>query len=317
MNVLKEVLKYLPKSIADIINNIDKKYEINEIRLRKNKSIVLVIGSKSLFIDSLGNLKSSPYNCLYISSKEFEDTFFKMCDYSFYTHESTLINGYITLSCGARVGVSSTAVIEKHEIKTIKDVISLNIRIPCQNNNCSYHILDRLYKEDLKSLIVVGKPSSGKTTLLRDMAYNLSNGFNGKYVKTVLIDERNEFAGKTNDEYTLSVGENCDVLTGFKKSIGIDIAIRTLSPQLIVCDEISTIDEINSIKFGFSSGVSFVLSMHIGCFDDIFLKNELKMLLDTKSFSHIILLKDMDYKYEIISVADIYNEISRNSVDCI
>lgn len=109
------------------------------------------------------------------------------------------------------------------------------------------------------SIIVAAPPGGGKTTVLRDLARALSGGFGGRYRKVSIVDERGEFGG-------FSPGVNTDVLTGFGKKKGIEIAVRTLSPELIVCDEIADDAEVDAIKAGFSSGVAFArVRTYSGC----------------------------------------------------
>lgn len=294
MDIVKELQNYLPFKIED-------NSKLTEIRIRKNSKVIYVIDGKSVLSND------------FISTKDFEDIFMKMCDYSVYSHIHTLVNGYITLKCGARVGVCGTALYNNNELHTIKDVMSLNIRIPRQLLGCSLDVLDRLSLNT--SILVVGMPASGKTTLLRDMAYQLSNGYKNQYSKVVMVDERNEFAGKINDEFTLSLGANCDVLTGYDKAKGIEIAVKNLSPQYIFCDEISNENELEKICFGFCSGVNFVLSTHIGGINELYKKSIIYQLLTTNQFSNIVLLEGLTYKVKILKADDVLNEINRRFDD--
>ncbi|MDO4364235.1 MAG: hypothetical protein Q4C99_06875 [Clostridia bacterium] len=227
-----------------------------------------------------------------------------------YCNMNNFKNGYITLENGSRVGVCSTAVYEDNSLVSVKDITSINIRIPRQAVGCSREVLDKVFANGVCSVIVAGKPSGGKTTLLRDMAKELSDGFNNEYKKVVIVDERNELAGKVGTEFTLDVGSNTDVVTGFGKAKGIENAIRTMSPDIIVCDEISTQDELNGIRFGFSCGVKFLLSVHIGKKQDLYNKPIVSDLLSTGEFEKIVLLDD-NYSAKILDAREIFNEIRR------
>jgi stage III sporulation protein AA len=103
------------------------------------------------------------------------------------------------------------------------------------------------------------------------------------------------------------------VLTAFNKAKGIELATRTLSPEMIICDEISTDDEINSILYAFSSGISFALSVHIGSKQDLYDKPIIRKLLETNEFSYVVLLDNYTYKLEIIEGTEILNEINRDN----
>ena len=132
--------------------------------------------------------------------------------------------------------------------------------------------------------------------------------------KVTVVDERNELAGKVGKAFTLDVGVNTDVITGFEKAMAIETAIRTLSPDVIVCDEVSTLKEAQSIKFGFSCGVHFLLSVHIGSFDDLYRRTVLRELLESGFFKKVILLDD-NYTAKIIDCEDIYDEADREHID--
>ena len=315
MNEIKNILEYATEELKAIFNAFDFEIlnRITEIRIRRNRKLMIVIKNTSYFIDYNGDLYDYPaQNTVTINDKSFEDIFMSFCEYSIYSNMNTLKDGYITLPSGARIGVASTAVYDNKNLESVKDISSINIRISREVKGCAENILNFLYINSFPSIIVAGKPNSGKTTLLRDLAYGLSNGFNGKYAKVSIIDERNEFAGKKNENLVLDVGENTDVLTGFSKSKGIEIATRTLSPEMIICDEISTCEEVESIKYAFSSGVAFALSVHISNKENLINKPIIKELLKTNEFDYIVLLDNYKYQTDILETEDIYNEILRN-----
>lgn len=295
------------------------KEKITEIRIRKNKPVVVVARNTSYFIDYNGDLYDYVCsNAITIDKESFDKLFYRLCDYSVYNSVESMKNGYITLNNGARVGIAATAVVNKSEIQSVKDITSLNIRIPREIKGCAESVVNFLYLHSFPNVIIAGAPNSGKTTLLRDMARQLSSGFNNKFAKIAVVDERNELAGKNNDFISNDLGVNTDVLTGFSKAKGIELAIRTLSPELIVCDEVSTTDEVDSIEFGFSTGVSFALSVHISNREDLYNKPIIRRLIETQAFTYIVLLNGHTYTFEIIEASDIYDEIIRsNNIDTI
>lgn len=314
--MINEVISCLPEEIKDVLYNIDDiaLNKITEIRIRRSKKMVLIVRNSTYFVDYNGDLYDFPSaSSVKIEGDLFDKAFYMLCDYSLYNNMDSLVNGYVTLNCGARVGIMGTAVIKNGEICSVKDICSINIRIPNRVIGCSLPMLNFLYLNSFPSIIIAGMPNSGKTTLLRDMVSNLSGGFNNKYRKIAVVDERNEICGKNNETFTMDLGENVDVITGYPKAKGIEIATRTMSPELIVCDEISTMSELEAIKDGFSAGVNFVLSVHCRDFDDLVNKNIVKSLLEEKEFSYIVLLNGHTYKYEIIDTTEVYDEICRNN----
>lgn len=312
MDNISYFISLFPRFIGDTINSLDKsvKSQINEIRLRKNKPIIIYALSTLYFIEH-GGLLTRTLNdrCISINEEDFEYICDKLCSHSYHTNMSSLIDGYVTAKNGSRVGVSSTAVFKDNKMYSVKDISSLNIRISHEYINCAKKIIDLTYHSRLPSIIVAGIPGCGKTTFLRDYARLISNGYSGEYKKVSIIDERKEIASG------FDVGINTDVLSGFVKSKGIEIATRTLSPDLIVCDEIGNLDELDKIRYSFSTGVSFAVSLHLKNADDIFSNQITYELIETGEFDYIVILKSYTDEFEIIDLGEIKLEGGRNDND--
>lgn len=277
---------------------------ITEIRLRKNLPLVLCAGKSTYFITAKGKLLNYCSEFAYVvDEEEFDVVFRRLCNYSVHCEIDNLVNGYITVKGGNRVGVCSTAVKTDGSITAVKEITSLNIRIAKEIKDCAKPILNLLYVNEFPSIIVASPPSGGKTTFLRDLARQLSSGFNNRYVKTALIDERNELACKDDGTITADVGVNTDVLTGFSKSLGIEIAVRTLAPQLIICDEVSSLKEIEAMKNGFLCGCAFAVSVHAASKEQLMNKHIVRNLIATREFSYVVLLKDYTNEFEIMEVS--------------
>lgn len=313
MDNISYFISLFPKYLCDIINSFDLsiREQINEIRLRRNNPLILYIKDKAYFIELSGSLSSKlNSHCIKLSSSDFDDICDKICCNSYHTNMSTLVDGYVTAKNGSRVGVASTAVVKDNQVYSVKDISSLNIRISHEYPGCSKMIIDLICKNNkLPSIIVAGKPACGKTTFLRDYAKLISNGYLGEYKKVSVIDERKEIASD------FDVGVNTDILNGFEKAKGIEMATRTLSPDLIICDEIGSINELNAISDGFSSGVSFAVSVHIKDEKQIFSNSILLNLIETNLFDYIVILKSYTQEFEIIDLGEIKLESGRNDND--
>lgn len=272
---------YLSKVSNSIIN------DLQEIRLRVDRPVVLVTHSGSCFLTSSGKtsyILSS--NCVYAYKNEINDTVNKMCGYSMHSHYEDLLNGYLTLPNGSRVGLCGTAVYDKDKVKGIKDFSCINIRIPRNITGISENIMNSVFKDGIEDLLIVGSPASGKTTMLKDVAYQLSSGRLGRFYKVCVVDERKEiFPEKSN-----LIGPNTDVLFGYPKAQGISMAVRTLSPDVIICDEIGQNYEIDEMLIGMNSGVKFILTVHASSYDELKRKSIYKRLLTNSYFNNIVFL---------------------------
>lgn len=301
-----------PGFIGDIFNSLDTavREQINEIRLRKEKPVIIYIKDKAYFIDYSGKPVSKPNGrCVYIRADDFEGVCDRLCSHSYHTNMASLINGFVTAKNGSWVGVASSAVYRDGRLHSVRDITSLNIRISHEYKNCCRQIVKLICSDRLPSIIVAGKPGCGKTTFLRDYARILSDGYDGVYRKVAVIDERHELAAD------FDIGVNTNVLCGFEKAKGIEAATRTLSPDLIVCDEIGSPGEVKAVSGGFACGVSFAVSVHLKDGSNLFSNRILAELLDTGQFDYIVLLKSYTDEFEIINLGEVKNENARDIDD--
>ncbi len=312
MDNISYFISVMPRFISDILSNIDSGVinQINEIRLRIDKPIIIYVKSKAYFIELNGKLTSRVNkHCLCICSEDFNAVCDRLCNNSYHTNMQTMTNGYITAKNGSRIGIASTAVKKDGVIHSVRDITSINIRISHEYIGCSKKIADIICNNGLPSIIVAGRPGCGKTTFLRDYARLISDGYLYEYKKVSIADERGEISAGFN------VGINTDVLVGFDKAKGIEMAIRTLSPDLIVCDEIGNLSELNAIKNGFSSGVDFAVSVHLKNGDQIYSNKIVKELIETKQFDYMVILKSFTDEFEIVGLREEGIENCRNDND--
>lgn len=301
-----------PEYLCDIFNGLDKSIIslITEIRLRRNKAVIVYIKQTPYFISIGGKLVNHfSQNIISLDDDSFDFITDRLCNHSFHTNMNTMIDGYITTKGGSRVGIGASAVYKDHSLNSIKDINSLNIRIAREHKNCSREILNLLFTEKNPSIIVAGPVLCGKTTFLRDFSRLLSSGFAGRYRKITIVDERREIAGG------FDVGINTDVLSGYEKAKGIEIATRTLSPDIIVCDEIGNMNELEAIQYGFSTGVNFAVSVHMKEEENLQRNKIIQRLLETGEFDYLVLFKSFTDEFEIIDLRSYQLENNRNNND--
>lgn len=295
MKKIYETLDKLPIDVKDAVSKINKETlsSTEEIRLRVNKPLCINAFSKNFFVGKEGELYSYPSkDCLIITKSHIKECFKRCCNYSFHSFAREIKNGYVTINGGHRVGICGEAIYEGKELKTIDNISSLNIRIAREVEDNAKQLFSLMPLPSVGGFIIAGSPKSGKTTLLRSCAKFLSNGEVGDFKKVTIVDERCELAGMYCGEPQNSVGDCCDILSGFKKSDGINIAVRTLSPDYIICDEISLDEEIEAVYRGTNSGANIVTTVHAKNKDEFLKKPFTQKLLETNAFDMVVFLSD-------------------------
>lgn len=236
---------------------IDIKRHTEEIRLRINSPIALTVSGETVFIRENGQ------PCFYISrdlpqasAEDLQDCYRLLCGNSVYAHMEELKNGFILMKNGCRAGVCGTLSDKGY----MRDITSVNIRIAREIIGAASSIAQ---KYTGGGLLIAGPPASGKTTLLRDLVRQISGGICGNIKKIALIDSRGELSGGAD------VGPNTDVLKTADKPLGIEIALRTMNPDIIAFDEIGTAAELDKVSESLYSGVDIITTAHSGGIEEL------------------------------------------------
>ena len=267
-----------------------------ELVLRTDRPLCIECPNKRFYFTENGCLTDSllSQNMVKVSKHAMIETFQNICNYSVYSFQNEINNGYITMKGGHRAGICGTAVVDNGKIVSIKDISTINIRIAREVKGCSDTLCEKV---DPKSgIIICGEPCSGKTTLLRDYARKLSYDY-----KVALIDERNELSSNHNGIPQNDIGM-CDVYDSYLKDDAITHAVRSMSPDIIVCDEISTLKDIKTVENSVNSGVSFVCTLHAKNKDELLKKENIRKLISTGAFSQLVFLSSRKKVGEIEAV---------------
>jgi len=236
-----------------------------------------------------------------------------LCEYSVHSYTEDIARGYVTLPGGHRAGVCGTAVTENgvHAaaggvVTAVRDISSVNLRIAREIHGAAGELCSRLFRGGkLPGLLVSGAPGSGKTTLLRDLARRLSDGMCGPCRRVAIIDERGELAGAREGTPCCAVGANTDVLTGYPKGEGILLAIRSLAPEIILCDELGGEADAAALEAGFHTGVRFVATIHAGSAKEALVRPVARRLLSCGAFDYIA---HLEFPCKIAEIRPLHEE---------
>lgn len=238
--------------------------DIQEIRLRIDRPAAVCTEGKILYITENGQLTYNPKSAVIVGEQDMRRTFEAVCQYSVHSFQREISQGFITVKGGHRVGFCGTPVTHNGTVENIKNINSLNFRIAREVKGCAEKIFGSCFSVGLCSLLIAGIPSSGKTTVLRDLTRLLGDSF-----KVSVIDERGEIAALWNGIPQNDIGINTDVFDGYGKTEGISAAVRVMSPQIIVCDEIGSAADLSALREAASCGVYAAATVHAADMSDL------------------------------------------------
>ncbi len=306
---LENIVNMVPIRVRKTLENAlrDVENRVQEIAMRTGRPLSIYINGEQLYLTPRGTLTREIFegNTLSLSSAEVNECFNNLCGYSVYSHLNEIKEGFITIKGGHRAAISGTAVVSNGEILNIRDISTVSIRIAREIIGCGETIAKDIVSSS-GGLLLCGAPVSGKTTVLRDLARLISS----KYSKRVsLIDSRGELASVLKGVPQNNVG-SCDILDGYPRNKGVEQAVRCLSPEYIICDEIGSSEDARAIVSGVNSGVSFVATLHAASREELLLKRNAEEILRTGAFSKVIFLKGRETPgvvHESISVEELLN----------
>lgn len=272
------------------------KAKATEIRLRVGRPISIVCISDSYFLGVNGEaLKNAGHGAYILTKPDMHACFVSICGWAVHSHQNEMANGYISVKGGHRAGIAATAVLDDNgKVTAVRDITSINLRIAREIIGSAKQLVKEHLSDKLRGLLIIGPPSSGKTTLLRDMARQLSVGENERYLKVCVVDESGEIGASFGGELQNDIGVCSDLLTGYPKAKGLEIAVRYLSPQVIICDEICSQPEVAAVELAANSGVAVITSMHAADFSEFMRKPQAGRLLEIGVFERVVLLCGAD-----------------------
>ena len=258
-----------------------------ELRLRTDNPVVVNILGDNYYLSD-NSISKDVTNAIIVNSGTMQSIMQRLSKRSLYTVNDQIIDGYLTYDGGIRVGVCGEVVSIDNNVKTIKNISSLNFRFPHICKNCSLKIFDYLFSNnELNNTLIVSPPGAGKTTYLRDIIYQLSTRCN--LINIMVVDERQELTAIYNGNEIVKL-KNVDVYTNSTKKFAFNNGIRSMKPDVIITDEINIDKDLEDIENALTCGVKVIASIHAKDVNDLRNKKQFKELLTKKMFDRFIIL---------------------------
>ena len=306
--IRQQILPVLAKQLSNVLEKQELDFaQLQEIRLREEKPITIVYQGREKFLFGENG------NSIVVRGRDIQETLDYISNYSLYAYENELRQGFITLEGGHRVGVAGQTILEGKQVKNMRYISSMNIRIAHEVKGCADTVIPYISREkELCHTLLISPPRCGKTTLLRDIVRQSSDGC--KFVKgtTVgVVDERSEIGGCYHGVPQNDLGIRTDVLDCCPKAEGMIMLIRSMSPQVVAVDEIGTAEDIHAIEYAMQCGCKLIASVHGMDMEEAARKPVLGEMIRRKMFERYIVLGNDGHPGK---VKEIYDE--RGSVLC-
>lgn len=281
-----EILNILAVEIRKLVKEKYPDFNgIQEIRMRVGKPLRIIRNSREEILPS----GDHPH---IVTKEEMREAMDYISHYSLYAFENELRQGFVTIEGGHRVGVAGKVLLEGGKIKNIQYISSINIRVSHEILGCSDRILPYITKnKKICHTLIISPPCCGKTTLIRDLIRQISDG--NEYVKGCavgVVDERSELGGCYLGIAQNHLGERTDILDCCPKAEGMIMLIRSMSPQVIAVDEIGNREDITAVEYAMQCGCKLIASVHGMNMDEISAKPVLGEVVRKRVFERYVVL---------------------------
>lgn len=297
----ERILNILPRGVRLLLKkDIPDFTLLQEIRLRTQKPLLLIYDGEEIFIE---RVRGEPY---IVTKEDLREMVDYVSSYSLYAYEQEMKQGFITVEGGHRVGVAGQVIIEAGKVKNIKHISSVNVRMSHEVLGCADKVFPYITRQKgLYHTLIISPPRCGKTTLLRDMIRQISDG--NKYLKgksVGVVDERSEIGGCYMGVAQNHLGIRTDILDGCPKAEGMIMLIRSMGPEVIAVDEIGAKEDVHAIEYAMHCGCRMIATVHARSVEELKRKPVFDRMIREKRFDRYVLLGNKVRVGEIFGIYD-------------
>ncbi len=287
---VRALLKCLPLPLLGMVE---------EIRVREGRPLEINYSGKYHFLRRNGTLTLRPDEAYRPDREDSHRLLDLISNHSLYTMEEELRKGFITIPGGHRIGLAGRTVLSGGGVEHLRDITGFNVRIAREVHGVADGVLPYLLdkgRQRIMHTLILSPPQHGKTTLLRDLARQISVGEQGKRegnrlgLKVGIVDERSEIAGSRRGIPAFDVGPRTDILDGCPKAEGMMMMIRSLSPDVLIADEIGRLEDADAVIEALHAGISVIASAHGKEVVELARRPGLGSLLEQKMFERYVIL---------------------------